>query len=169
MKFTAWGGPSKKFLYPGHGRLCPGYHYRQRTIRPLHPLEIAAFYVIGATTRLALVSAPLRPVLARFTAWIIMTCRHEGNRSAGSRYTCRSRQMKMVLRKLPAGRAALHGWLCACCAGCAIMPRCGRTVSSTEVAHEALNLLNVDPLGLDEVDRRVLRTIIEKYQAVRSD
>jgi Holliday junction DNA helicase RuvB len=32
-----------------------------------------------------------------------------------------------------------------------------------EVAAEALNLLNVDPLGLDEVDRRVLHTIIEKY------
>jgi holliday junction DNA helicase RuvB len=31
------------------------------------------------------------------------------------------------------------------------------------VANEALNLLNVDPLGLDEVDRRVLSTIIEKY------
>jgi len=36
-------------------------------------------------------------------------------------------------------------------------------VISREVASEALNLLNVDPLGLDEVDRRVLHTIIEKY------
>ena len=26
-----------------------------------------------------------------------------------------------------------------------------------------MNLLNVDPLGLDDVDRRVLQTIIEKY------
>jgi Holliday junction DNA helicase RuvB len=32
------------------------------------------------------------------------------------------------------------------------------------VAQEALDLLAIDPLGLDEVDRRVLRTIIEKYQ-----
>jgi Holliday junction DNA helicase RuvB len=31
------------------------------------------------------------------------------------------------------------------------------------VAREALDLLQVDPLGLDDVDRRVLRTIIEKY------
>ncbi|HMN59499.1 MAG TPA: Holliday junction DNA helicase RuvB C-terminal domain-containing protein, partial [Anaerolinea sp.] len=36
-------------------------------------------------------------------------------------------------------------------------------LGTQEVATEALNLLNVDPLGLDEVDRRVLRTIIEKY------
>ena len=32
-----------------------------------------------------------------------------------------------------------------------------------EVATEALDLLQVDPLGLDDVDRRVLKTIIEKY------
>jgi Holliday junction DNA helicase RuvB len=33
-----------------------------------------------------------------------------------------------------------------------------------QVAKEALDLLNVDPLGLDEMDRRVLLTIIEKYR-----
>jgi Holliday junction DNA helicase RuvB len=32
-----------------------------------------------------------------------------------------------------------------------------------ETAAGALDLLQVDPLGLDDVDRRVLRTIIEKY------
>ncbi len=32
-----------------------------------------------------------------------------------------------------------------------------------DVAKEALDLLQVDPLGLDDVDRRVLKTIIEKY------
>jgi len=31
------------------------------------------------------------------------------------------------------------------------------------VACDALDLLDVDPLGLDDVDRRVLATIIEKY------
>jgi Holliday junction DNA helicase RuvB len=33
-----------------------------------------------------------------------------------------------------------------------------------EVATQALNLMDVDPLGLDDMDRRVLRTIIEKYR-----
>ncbi len=36
-------------------------------------------------------------------------------------------------------------------------------VINRTVAVEALNLLSIDPLGLDEVDRRVLATIIEKY------
>jgi Holliday junction DNA helicase RuvB len=40
--------------------------------------------------------------------------------------------------------------------------RADGTITST-VACEALDLLNVDPLGLDEVDRRVLITVIEKY------
>jgi Holliday junction DNA helicase RuvB len=31
------------------------------------------------------------------------------------------------------------------------------------VADEALSLLDVDPLGLDDIDRRVMRTIIEKF------
>jgi Holliday junction DNA helicase RuvB len=36
-------------------------------------------------------------------------------------------------------------------------------IVTSKVAKEALNLLQVDPLGLDDVDRRVLKTIIEKY------
>jgi len=36
-------------------------------------------------------------------------------------------------------------------------------VMNKEVAIEALTLLNVDGLGLDEVDRRVVTTIIQKY------
>jgi Holliday junction DNA helicase RuvB len=37
-------------------------------------------------------------------------------------------------------------------------------VITRTVAREALNLLEVDMLGLDDMDRRVLRTIIEKYR-----
>jgi Holliday junction DNA helicase RuvB len=40
--------------------------------------------------------------------------------------------------------------------------RADGTVTST-IATAALTLLQVDALGLDEVDRRVLRTVIEKY------
>jgi Holliday junction DNA helicase RuvB len=34
---------------------------------------------------------------------------------------------------------------------------------SRKIAHEALDLLAVDSRGLDDVDRRVLETIIKKY------
>ncbi|NLF77784.1 MAG: Holliday junction branch migration DNA helicase RuvB, partial [Chloroflexi bacterium] len=33
-----------------------------------------------------------------------------------------------------------------------------------DVAAEALDLLEIDPLGLDDIDRRVLLTIIEKFE-----
>jgi Holliday junction DNA helicase RuvB len=36
-------------------------------------------------------------------------------------------------------------------------------VISYQSAIDALDLLNVDQLGLDDIDRRVIRTIIEKY------
>ncbi len=34
---------------------------------------------------------------------------------------------------------------------------------TANVAHQALTLLEVDELGLDEIDRKVLKTIIEKF------
>jgi Holliday junction DNA helicase RuvB len=36
-------------------------------------------------------------------------------------------------------------------------------VISQGVSEEALSLLEIDPLGLDDMDRRVLRTIIDKF------
>jgi Holliday junction DNA helicase RuvB len=36
-------------------------------------------------------------------------------------------------------------------------------VITKEVAQEALSLLNIDPLGLDDLDRKVLLAIIEKF------
>jgi Holliday junction DNA helicase RuvB len=37
-------------------------------------------------------------------------------------------------------------------------------VITRQVAQDALNLLDVDSLGLDEMDRRVLLTIVKKYR-----
>jgi Holliday junction DNA helicase RuvB len=36
-----------------------------------------------------------------------------------------------------------------------------------DVAHSALKLLEVDEFGFDEVDRKLLRTIIDKFGAAR--
>lgn len=40
----------------------------------------------------------------------------------------------------------------------------GHRVITGEVADQALTMLNVDRLGLDDMDRRILLTLIEKYQ-----
>jgi Holliday junction DNA helicase RuvB len=39
----------------------------------------------------------------------------------------------------------------------------GDGVITRDISEQALDLLNVDVLGLDEIDRKVLRTVIEKY------
>ena len=52
-----------------------------------------------------------------------------------------------------------------CCGGCGTLLRCGRTdgVITKAVADHALQALEIDYLGLDPVDRRMLRAIIENY------
>ena len=52
----------------------------------------------------------------------------------------------------------------ACCAGCATSPRSpARTKSTSTRARQALARLEVDEHGFDELDRRILATIIEKF------
>lgn len=127
-------------------------------------LKLPRFTVIGATTRLALVSAPLR---ARFGAvyrldyYDLPAMCTIVDRAAGllAVNTDRSGIDEVARRARGTPRVALR--LLRRVRDYAQV-RADGTITS-EVAREALNLLNVDPLGLDEVDRRVLLTIIEKY------
>lgn len=127
-------------------------------------LKMPRFTVIGATTRLALISAPLR---ARFGAVYRMDYYDQ---AATERIVQRAAN-KMNVTIDPEGlgevarrargtpRVALR--LLRRVRDYAQVRAAGAI--SKDVATEALNLLNVDPLGLDEVDRRVLQTIIDKY------
>jgi len=127
-------------------------------------LTLPHFTVVGATTRLALLTAPLR---ARFGA----TFRLDYYDSAA---------IRAILE-----RAASHLGVEAANGGLELMalrsrgtPRVAlrllrrvrdfaevraQGVITEDVAREALDLLEVDQLGLDELDRRVLRSIIEKF------
>ena len=127
-------------------------------------LKMPRFTVIGATTRLALISAPLRArfgavyrmdyydlkavkeILRRAAGKLNVTVDEEGLEEVGRRARGTPRVALRMLRRVRDYAQV-------------------RTQSgiTKDVASEALNLLNVDPLGLDEVDRRVLNTIIDKY------
>ncbi len=127
-------------------------------------LKLPRFTVIGATTRLALVSAPLR---ARFGAvyrleYYGLPAMMEIVRRAAERLGVGAedggvREIARRARGTP--RVALR--LLRRVRDFAQVRAEGHITQA--VADEALDLLNVDPLGLDDVDRRVLRTIIEKY------
>jgi len=127
-------------------------------------LKLPRFTVVGATTRLALLTAPLRArfgaifrvdfydqeameAIVRRGAWVLkveiddagaaeIARRGRGTPRVGLRLLRRVRDYAQV-------RADGH--------------------ITEQVARDALELLDVDARGLDDLDRRVLHTIIEKF------
>ncbi|MBP6178535.1 MAG: Holliday junction branch migration DNA helicase RuvB [Anaerolineales bacterium] len=127
-------------------------------------LKLPRFTIVGATTRLALVTAPLR---ARFGAvyrldyYDLPAMQSIVSRAAGMLKVEADGDgiTEMARRARGTPRVALR-----------LLRRVrdyaqvrANGVVTKKVAKDALDLLQVDPLGLDDVDRRVLRTIIEKY------
>ena len=127
-------------------------------------LKLPHFTIVGATTRLALVTAPLR---ARFGAvyrldyYDLNAMQAIVQRAAGMlRVECDDGGVKAVAQRARGTpRVALR--LLRRVRDYAQVRADG--IVTRQVARDALDLLQVDPLGLDDVDRRVLRTIIEKY------
>ena len=128
-------------------------------------LKLPHFTVVGATTRLALVTAPLRArfgavyrldyydieamqaILTRAARMLDVPAETDGIEEISRRARGTPRVALRLLRRVrDYAQVRADGEITA------------------EVAAEALNLLAIDLLGLDEVDRRVLRAIIEKYR-----
>ncbi len=127
-------------------------------------LKLPRFSVIGATTRLALVTAPLRArfgavyrldyydlpamesIVRRATGMLKVTADEDGISEVARRARGTPRIALRLLRR-SRDYAQVRGT--------------GRI--TREIAAAALDLMQVDPLGLDDVDRRVLKAIIEKY------
>ncbi len=127
-------------------------------------LKLPRFTVIGATTRLALVTAPLR---ARFGAvyrldfYDIAAMRQivrRGARVMGV-HAEEDGVDEIAQRGRGTPRVALR--LLRRVRDYAEVRADG--VITRLVSRDALDLLEVDPLGLDDLDRRVLRAVIEKY------
>ncbi len=127
-------------------------------------LKLPRFTVIGATTRLALVTAPLR---ARFGAVYRLDYYDLGSMK---KIVSRAAFMLKVEADQPGveeiarrarGTPRIALRLLRRARDYAQVRAEGKITAA--VAKEALDLLQVDPLGLDDVDRRVLKTIIEKY------
>ena len=127
-------------------------------------LKLPRFTVVGATTRLALVTAPLRArfgavyrldyyshaamtlIVQRAADLLKVTSEPAGVDEVARRARGTPRIALRLLRRVRDFAQV----------------RSNGTVTR-EIAALALDLLQVDPLGLDDVDRRVLKAIIEKY------
>jgi holliday junction DNA helicase RuvB len=128
-------------------------------------LKLPRFTVIGATTRLALLSAPLR---SRFGAvYHLDFYEIDAMRKIVER-ACTTLNVhaddagvdEIAQRGRGTPRVALR--LLRRVRDFAQVRADGKI--SRKIARDALNLLNVDLMGLDELDRRVLITVIEKYK-----
>ncbi|GAB4401050.1 MAG: Holliday junction branch migration DNA helicase RuvB [Anaerolineales bacterium] len=127
-------------------------------------LKLPRFTVIGATTRLALVTAPLR---ARFGAvyrldYYDLPAMHTiVERAAGLLHIPAQTEGIDEIARRARGTPRVALRLLRRVRDYAQVRADGHITRS--VAQAALDLLNIDPLGLDEIDRRVLLAIIEKY------
>ncbi len=127
-------------------------------------LNLPRFTVIGATTRLALLAGPLRdrfgarfrldfyelPAMEAIVVRAADLLNVEISQEAAAEIARRARGtprvgLRLLRRVRDFAEARADG------------------VVTLEVAREALALMEIDHLGLDDVDRRLLRIIIEKY------
>lgn len=127
-------------------------------------LNLPRFTVIGATTQLALLAGPLRDrfgarfridyydqqalehIINRAAALMAIEIRPEGTSEIARRSRGTPRIALRLLRRVrDYAQTRANG------------------VITGPVAGEALELLDIDYLGLDDIDRRILSCIIEKY------
>ncbi|MFM9106936.1 MAG: Holliday junction branch migration DNA helicase RuvB [Chloroflexota bacterium] len=131
-----------------------------RTMR----INLPKFTLVGATTRLALLTGPLRDrfgsvlrldfysieameeIVARSSTVLGVDMSPEGALAVAERSRGTPRVANRVLKRVR-DYAFVRG----------------EGVVTPDVAAEALAMLDIDPLGLDDVDRRILRAIIEKF------
>lgn len=158
------GRAIEEILYPGMEDfaldIVIGKGPSARSIR----LKLPRFTVIGATTRLALVTAPLRArfgavyrldyydlpsmekIVDRAARMMGVECDLDGVCEIARRARGTPRVALRLLRRVrDYSQVRLDGLI------------------SRVAAEEALELLNVDSLGLDMIDRKVLETVIGKY------
>lgn len=127
-------------------------------------LKLPRFTLIGATTRYALLSAPLRDrfgvvhrldfydqqsietILKRSAAILQIKTEPEGLKEIACRTRGTPRVANRLLKRVRDYAQVMD-----------------KGIITSEVADRALTKLEVDTIGLDEIDHKVLHTIIDKY------
>jgi holliday junction DNA helicase RuvB len=127
-------------------------------------INLPKFTLIGATTRAGLLTAPMRArfgVVSRLEYYEHSELAFIIKRSAHLLKLPITDDGAMEIAKRSRGTPRIANRLLRRTRDYAEVKADG--VINLEIARESLKLLDVDELGLDEMDIRVLRTIIEKY------
>jgi len=155
----------EEFLYPAMEdyrveiRLADGPRAETMT------MDIDKFTLVGATTRFGLLTAPMRArfgiiqrlnfyppeelavIVSRSSYILGVECSTEGAQILARRARGTPRVANRLLRRVrDFAQVRADG------------------IITADVAEEALEMLDVDEYGLDEMDGRVLRTLIEKFE-----
>lgn len=128
-------------------------------------LELPAFTLVAATTRIALLSAPLRSrfsggtfrldyytepeivrILARSASLLEVTPEHDALAEIARRSRATPRTANYLLKRCR-DYAEVHN----------------NGTLTTQIVHDALALLGIDALGLSPTDQALLRILIEKF------
>jgi holliday junction DNA helicase RuvB len=127
-------------------------------------LKLPRFTIIGATTRLAMLSSPLRDRFVapyRLEFYTLEAMETIINRSAHILKVPIDAAATSELARRARGTPRIANRLLRRVRDFAEVRAAGHITG--EVAMDALNRLEVDPLGLDETDRRILLTIMQKF------
>jgi Holliday junction DNA helicase RuvB len=127
-------------------------------------LKLPQFTALGATTRLDLLASPLRDrfgAIFRLEFYTPEELQKIVTRSATILNVPIDSAGALEIARRSRGTARIANRLLKRARDYAEVRADG--VITQEVAHEALSLMNVDPLGLDDLDRKVLHSIIEKF------
>jgi len=130
-----------------------------------HSLPMPRFTAIGATTRQGLVSAPLRGrfgLVLRLDPYAVEELQVIVERSARLLAVEIERNAAEEIARRCRGTPRIANRLLRRVRDYAQVRADGRITQ--EVAQTALNLLEVDRYGLDEIDQKIMLTIIEKYR-----
>jgi Holliday junction DNA helicase RuvB len=129
-----------------------------------HSLPVPKFTAVGATTRLGNISAPLRGrfgLVLRLDVYGVPELAGIVQRSARLMNLSMDPQAAEEIARRSRGTPRIANRLLRRVRDYSLVKAQG--AMSREIAVAALDLLEVDPLGLDEVDRRIMLAILEKF------
>ena len=131
-----------------------------------HSLPMPKFTAIGATTRQGLVSAPLRGrfgLVLRLDPYEVAELHgHRGALGAAARTWRSKRRGAEEIARRSRGTPRIANRLLRRVRDYAQVRADGRITRT--VAQKALDLLEVDRFGLDEIDQKIMLTVLEKYR-----
>ena len=127
-------------------------------------VDLPKFTLIGATTRIGLLTNPLRDrfgVISRLEMYEAQELKHIVKRSAGVLDIEIDDEGALEIARRSRGTPRIANRLLKRVRDFAQVKYDGKI--NKKVADETLNLLEVDKLGLDNIDQKILKTIIEKF------